>query len=186
MKYGGRARVTKEDNAADSKFNGVYSFGSRVDPTVTGCNVQNPPTTCPQISGFVAYQRTLQSIVAGNSPTANGGGASFYSLNFNPAGMANASETWADGAIFLQDDWRIKPNITISSCLRYETQNNLGDHADFAPRVWLAWGIHANATNKSPKTILHFAFLAFYDGFNSDLVLQQKLQNGIIQQEYPF
>ncbi len=184
IKYGGRARVTKEDNASDSKFNGVYSFGSRVDPTVTGCNVQNPPTTCPQISGFVAYQRTLQSIVAGNSPTANGGGASFYSLNFNPAGMANASETWADGAIFLQDDWRIKPNITISSGLRYETQNNLGDHADFAPRVGLAWGIDGNGKNKSPKTILRLGFGVFYDRFNSDLVLQQQLQNGIIQQEY--
>ena len=184
VKYGGRARVTKQENDSNAKFNGSYSFGSRIDPTVTGCGVPTPPSTCPQISGLVAYQRTLQSIAAGNAPTLNGGGASFYSLNFNPVGMANASETWVDGAVFLQDDWRIKPNITLSSGLRYETQNNLGDHADFAPRIGLAWGIDANGKNKSPKTVLRLGFGMFYDRFNSDLVLQQQLQNGVIQQQY--
>ncbi len=182
IKYGGRARVTKEDNASDSRFNGLYSFGSRVDPTVSGCNVPNPPNTCPQISGLVAYQRTLQSIAAGNAPTQNGGGASFYALNFNAAGSAVADETWADGALFLQDDWRIKTNVTLSYGLRYETQNNLGDHADFAPRIGLAWGIDANKKNKSPKTVLRLGYGIFYDRFTSDLVLQQQLQNGNTQQ----
>jgi len=184
IKYGGRARVTKEEKSSDSRFNGVYSFGSRIDPTVSGCNVQNPPSTCPQISGLVAYQRTLQSIAAGNTPAQNGGGARFYALNFNTIGSAVADETWADGAVFLQDDWRIRPNVTISSGLRYETQNNLGDHADFAPRVGLAWGIDANGRNKSPKTVLRLGYGIFYDRFGSDLVLQQQLQNGVIQQQY--
>ncbi len=189
IKYGGRVRVTKDDNASDSKFNGVYSFGSRVDPTVNGCAVPNPPSNCPQISGIQAYLITLSGL-AQNPPLsmaqiiAKGGGASFYSLNNNQVGRAIASETWADGAVFLQDDWRIKPNITLSSGLRYETQNNLGDHADFAPRVGLAWGIDANGKNKSPKTVLRLGFGMFYDRFNSDLVLQQQLQNGVIQQQY--
>jgi hypothetical protein len=184
IKYGGRLRVTKEDYNSDSRFNGLYSFGSRVDPTVAGCNVPAPPATCPQISGLVAYQRTLQSIAAGNSPTANGGGASFYAVNFNTAGTALANQTWADGALFFQDDWRIKTNITLSSGLRYETQNNLGDHTDFAPRLGLAWGIDANGKNKSPKTVLRLGFGMFYDRFNSDLVLQQQLQGGSIQQQF--
>lgn len=190
IKYGGRARVTKEDNASDSRFNGVYSFGSRVDPTVSGCNVPNPPTTCPHISGLVAYQRTLQFLAGGNTPAnmqlaiQNGGGASFYALNFDTTGSAIAGETWADGALFFQDDWRIRPNITLSSGLRYETQNNLGDHADFAPRVGLAWGIDANGKNKSPKTVLRLGYGIFYDRFTSDLVLQQQLQNGVIQQQF--
>ena len=184
IKYGGRLRVTREDYNSDSRFNGLYSFGSRVDPTVAGCNVPAPPATCPQISGLVAYQRTLQSVAAGNSPTANGGGASFYAVNFNTAGTALANETWVDGALFFQDDWRIKTNITLSSGLRYETQNNLGDHADFAPRLGLAWGIDANGKNKSPKTVLRLGFGMFYDRFGSDLVLQQQLQGGSIQQQF--
>lgn len=185
IKYGGRARVTKDDNASDSRFNGLYSFGSRLDPS-PACAVPNPPTTC-QISGIQAYQITLSGLAQNQSMAtiiANGGGASFYSLNFNPIGTARANETWADGALFIQDDWRIKPNITLSSGLRYETQNGLGDHADFAPRVGLAWGIDANGKNKAPKTVLRLGFGIFYDRFTSDLVLQQQLQNGIIQQQF--
>jgi hypothetical protein len=190
IKYGGRLRVTNEDNASNSKFNGLYSFGSRIDPTAAGCNVPNPPSTCPQISGLVAYQRTLQFLAAGNTPAnmqlaiQNGGGASFYALNFNPAGSAVAGETWVDGAVFLQDDWRIKTNVTFSYGLRYETQNSLGDHADFAPRIGLAWGIDDNGKNKSPKTVLRLGYGIFYDRFTSDLVLQQELQNGVIQQQF--
>src|SRR6266404_1999814 len=44
IKYGGRVRVTKEENSSNARFNGVYSFGSRIDPTVSGCNVPNPPS----------------------------------------------------------------------------------------------------------------------------------------------
>jgi hypothetical protein len=185
IKYGGRARVTKDDNASNSRFNGLYSFGSRLNPSAA-CAVPSPPAAC-QISGIQAYQITIADLAQNQSMAtiiANGGGASFYSLNFNPIGTARANETWADGALFLQDDWRIKPNITLSSGLRYETQNSLGDHADFAPRVGLAWGIDANGKNKSPKTVLRLGFGIFYDRFTSDLVLQQQLQNGIIQQQF--
>jgi hypothetical protein len=187
IKYGGRLRVRKEENTSDSKFNGSYSFGPRTNPTVVGCAVANPPSTCPQLTGIQGYQITLTGLAQNLSLAqiiANGGGASFYSLNNNSAGSAVASETWVDGSIFLQDDWRIKPNVTLSSGLRYETQNNLGDHADFAPRVGLAWGIDAKGKNKSPKTVLRLGFGVFYDRFNSDLVLQQQLQNGVIQQQY--
>ncbi len=189
IKYGGRARVTKQENDSNAKFNGSYSFGSRANPGASNpppCAVLNPAAGS-QITGIQAYQITLNCLAQGvamSTIIANGGGPSFYSLNFNPAGMANASETWVDGALFLQDDWRIKPNITLSSGLRYETQNNLGDQADFAPRIGLAWGIDANGKNKSPKTVLRLGFGMFYDRFNSDLVLQQQLQNGIIQQQY--
>jgi hypothetical protein len=189
VKYGGRVRATKDDNSSNSRFNGSYSFGSRVDPTVSGCAGPNPPSTCPQISGLVAYQRTLQALATGNTPAnmaiaiANGGGASYYSLNFNPTGVANADISWFDGALFLQDDWRLKPAVTLSFGLRYETQNNLGDHADFAPRFGLAWALDGGK-NKSPKTVLRLGYGIFYDRFNSDLVLQQQLQNGVIQQQY--
>jgi len=33
----------------------------------------------------------------------------------------------------------VKPNITVSYGLRYESQNNIGDHADFAPAHRFAW-----------------------------------------------
>jgi hypothetical protein len=188
LKYGGRARVTKEDNASDSRFNGLYSFGSRTKPGGTAaCAAAFIPPGTSQISGILAYQITLNCLAQGESMAtiiANGGGASFYALNFNATERAAANETWADGALFLQDDWRIRTNVTLSYGLRYETQNNLGDHADIAPRVGLAWGIDANGKNKSPKTVLRLGYGIFYDRFTSDLVLQQQLQNGVIQQQF--
>jgi hypothetical protein len=187
IKYGGRLRFTNEDNSSSAKFNGLYSFGSRVDPTVSGCTVPNPPSTCPQLTGIQAYQIMLTGLSQNLSIAqiiANGGGASFYSLNFNPQGSANAGVTWVDGALFLQYDWRIKPNLTLTTGLRYETQNNLGDHADFAPRIGLAWGIDGSGKNKAPETVLRLGYGIFYDRFTTDMVLTQEQQNGVIQQQY--
>lgn len=182
IKYGGRLRATAEDNSSDARFNGSYSFGSRMLP---GCT----PTTgnsC-QVTGLEAYQITLAGLAQNLSMAQiqqNGGGASYYSLNFNSAGSAMANIEWFDGALFVQDDWRIRTNVTLSTGLRYETQNNLGDHADFAPRIGIAWGLDANGKNKSPKTVLRAGYGIFYDRFGSDLVLQQQLQNGVIQQQF--
>jgi len=189
-KIGGRVRDTIDEMASNASFNGAYSFGSRVDPTVAGCNVPNPPTSCPTISGIHAYQITLQALATGNTPAnmANaieeGGGASFYSLNFNTAGTAAARANWFDAGLFVQDDYKFRPNVSVSFGLRYETQNNLGDHADFAPRVGIAWGIDGNGKNKSPKTILRLGYGIFYDRFAENLVLQQELANGLIQQQF--
>jgi hypothetical protein len=187
FKYGGRLRATTEDNSSNARFNGSYSFGSRPDPTVSGCAGPNPPSSCPQISGLQAYVITVKGLQNGMTMSqimAQGGGASFYSLNFNPGGSAIGKVTWVDGALFLQDDWRIRPNVTLSTGLRYETQNNLGDHTDFAPRVGIAWALGGSGKNKSPKTVLRAGYGIFYDRFGADLVLQQQLQNGLIQQQF--
>lgn len=186
-KIGGRVRDTIDEMASNASFNGAYSFGSRVDPTVAGCNVPNPPTSCPTIAGIQAYQITLMGMAQNKTPAeiqAEGGGASFYSLNFNTAGTAAARANWFDAALFVQDDYKFRPNVSVSFGLRYETQNNLGDHADFAPRVGIAWGIDGNGKNKSPKTILRLGYGIFYDRFAENLVLQQELANGLIQQQF--
>jgi hypothetical protein len=128
-----------------------------------------------------SYQTTLMEIANGTTLT---DGPSFYTLSFNTTGSANASVTYFDAGLFVQDDWRIRPNVTLSYGLRYESQNNLGDHADFAPRFGFAWGIGGNGKDKAPKTVLRAGYGIFYDRFGSDLILQQELQNGLIQQIY--
>ena len=190
IKYGGRLRATTDDYLSTAQFNSKYVFGPRPDPRVTGCNVPNPPNTCPQLTGIQAYQIMLQAIATGDTEAnqlagiANGGGASYYVLNSGPSGAALANVTWFDGALFVQDDWRIRPNVTLSTGLRYERQNDLGDHADFAPRVGIAWALGGAGNNRSPKTVLRAGYGIFYDRFSSDLVLQQELQNGVTQQQF--
>jgi hypothetical protein len=156
LKFGGRLRDTKDDNSSNAKFNSSYTFSS-----------------------LQSYQTTLMDLATGSPLT---DGPSFYSLNFNNVGAARASVSYFDLGLFAQDDWRLRPNITLSLGLRFESQNNLGDHADLAPRIGLAWGLDGNGKNKAPKTILRAGWGIFYDRFTSDLILQQELQNGAIQQ----
>jgi hypothetical protein len=181
-KIGGRLRDTTDSTASNASFNGAYSFGARLQP---GC-VPSATDNC-EITPLQAYQITLMDQALNMSPAAiqlAGGGASFYSLNFNPAGTAATRVNFFDGALFVQDDYKWRPNVTISYGLRYETQNNLGDHADFAPRLGIAWGLDGNGKNKSPKTVLRLGYGIFYDRFAENLVLQQQLANGFIQQQF--
>jgi hypothetical protein len=43
---------------------------------------------------------------------------------------------------FVQDDWRAKPNLTVSFGLRYEVQTLISDYRDVAPRFGFAWAPH--------------------------------------------
>ena len=84
--------------------------------------------------------------------------------------------TLVDAGLFIQDDWKIRPNVTFSYGLRFETQNNFPDKSDFAPRIGLAWGIGGSAKNP-PKTVLRAGFGIFYDRFTYDLVETQQRFN---------
>jgi hypothetical protein len=185
LKYGGRLRATTDSNSTNALFNGEYSFGKRtLAPSVCTPTVAN--NNCA-ITPLQSYQMMLQDLSAGLTMAdiqAVGVGPSFYSLAVNGAGRAATDVTYLDGALFVQDDWRLRTNVTVSAGLRYETQNNLGDHADFAPRLGVAWGIGAKGKNASPKMVLRAGFGIFYDRFTEDLVLTQQLQNGIIQQQF--
>ena len=47
---------------------------------------------------------------------------------------------WFDAGLYAEDEWRAKPNLSFTYGLRVESQNNIHDHADFAPRLGVAWG----------------------------------------------
>jgi hypothetical protein len=181
LKFGARLRVNRDANEQQPNFNGTFTFGSRQNPS---CPPNSTPQTCPNITGIAAYQMTVQGLAQGQNLTAiiaAGGGASQYLV---ATGSARADVTYFDLGPYIQDDWRIRPNITLSTGLRYETQNNLGDHADFAPRLGVAWAVDGNGKNKSPKTVLRAGFGIFYDRFSYDLVLQQQRLNGVTQQQF--
>ena len=88
-----------------------------------------------------------------------------------------------DAGLFAQDDWRLRPTFTLSLGLRYETQNNIGDHGDIAPRLGFAWGIGSGKT-RQPKTVIRGGFGLFYDRFSENLTLQALQLNGVMQQQF--
>jgi len=98
-------------------------------------------------------------------------------------GKASFNVNMIDVGLFAQDDWKIRPTVTLSYGLRFETQNDFSSKANFAPRLGFAWGIDGNA-KKAPKTVLRAGFGMFYDRFSSNLILEQDRYGGLDPQLY--
>jgi hypothetical protein len=179
-KFGGRIRATNDRDQVSNNFNGTFSFGSREGPTAN-CPNALVNGVCI-ITPIEAYQITEQGIAAGKpfvTIQAMGGGATYFTQTMQTAGgtqIIPSTVTLVDAGLFIQDDWKVRPNVTLSYGLRFETQNNFPDKSDFAPRIGLAWGIGGSAKNP-PKTVLRAGFGMFYDRFTYDLVETQQRFN---------
>ncbi len=61
--------------------------------------------------------------------------------------------------VFIQNDWRAKPNLSLSFGVRYEQETVLKDKNNFGPRFGMAW----NPFKKSEKTVIRFGAGIFYN-----------------------
>ena len=112
------------------------------------------------------------------------GAPSFFPAQYTrSAGAATSSLSRIDVAPFFQDDWRMRPNLTVSLGLRYETQTNIHDWHDIAPRVGFAWSPDGGSKGNG-KTVVRGGFGMFYDRFSQDLTLEADRYNGTAQQSF--
>ena len=106
----------------------------------------------------------------------------FRSSQFNlTAGKLGAFVNRLDGALFAGDDWKLCSRITASFGLRFETENVISDHADWAPRLGLAWALGKSA---NPKTVLRAGWGVFYQRFDDDQMINANRLNGTNQTTY--
>ena len=180
-KWGGRVRESFLRDTSVNNFGGTFTFFGGIGPELNADNQAIAGTT-EQLSALEVYRRTLLFQQEGMSTAqirALGGGASQFSLS---AGTPTTPVNQLDTGVFVNDDWRARPNLTFSYGLRYEAQTNIGDHGDFAPRAAVAWGIDGGA-NKTAKTVLRAGFGIFYDriGINDTL---NATRYGLTEQTY--
>jgi hypothetical protein len=97
-------------------------------------------------------------------------------------GLPSAEVSAFDAGLYIQDDWRVRSNITLSGGLRFETQNHIYDNADLAPRLGFAWGV--GGRSGPPKVVVRGGMGIFYDRFQEGQILQAERLNGITQQQF--
>jgi carboxypeptidase family protein len=100
------------------------------------------------------------------------------------AGNPEAKISQHDIGGFLQDDWRIRDNVTLSYGLRVEAQTNLDSAPKFAPRVALAWAPGSTAQTKRPLTVIRTGFGVYYFRVEDTLFMDANRFNGINQQQF--
>ncbi len=56
---------------------------------------------------------------------------------------------------FLQNDWKVKSNLTLSFGLRYEAQTNIGDRNNFDPRLGVAYALDRTTVLRGGVGLFH-------------------------------
>ena len=167
IKFGGRLRDDRLHEQSETNFNGRFIFtGTPGYPQAIDVYRQNQ---------LLATQGISQAQIA--------------ALGFGPAEFLQTTGTpltevnLVDLGVFVQDDWRLKPNLSLSGGLRYETQNGIPYRTNLAPRIGLAWA-PLGRQGQASKTVIRAGSGIFYDRFTSNLLLNASQLNGINQTQF--
>ena len=169
LKFGARFRGITSSEFTESNFNGTFIF-SPVFDDASG-------TFIPALSVYQNQQKLGCPPLTPTNPPRPSCPAQFSISTGSP----RVSVGWFDAGLYAEDEWRAKPNLSFTYGLRFESQNQIHDHADFAPRLGVAWGIGSNG-KAAPKTVVRAGFGIFYDRFGYNLVQEANLLNGVTQQ----
>lgn len=158
IQFGGTLLDLPRRESTNGNFNGTFTFNSLAD-----------------------YQQTLQGLQNGLTMTqiqAAGYGPSQFNIT---AGNLSASINRVDGALFFNDDWTLSPHFTASYGLRFQSENDVSRHSNWAPRLGIAWGLgHGSNT----KTVLRAGWGIFYESLDDDHMMIAARLNGRNQQTY--
>jgi hypothetical protein len=191
FRFGIRLRGVKLEDVSQSNFGGTFNFAGGLAPELDANNDVVLSGGLPVLSNITSLERFRRTVLLqqkGFTPaeiTARGGGPTQFTLSGgNPA--ADVSQT--DFGAFFQDEWRLRPNFTLTLGLRYESQSNIGSSLNFAPRIFFAWAPGGTSTGTigqfgagQPAFVIRGGFGIFYDRFNETNTLGARRFNGVNQ-----
>lgn len=169
VKFGIRVRSSSLEDRSESNYGGTFQF--------SGFFAENDPFDLNS-DGLVSPLEQYRAKVSGATdvrynPT------QFRITTGNP--LAEVSQT--DVGLFVTDDWRVNPGLTLSGGLRYEYQTNVSDNFNFAPRLSFAYSPGAGGA-RAPKTVFRGGFGIFYDRISDNLTLNINRFDGVQQLSY--
>jgi carboxypeptidase family protein len=209
LKLGVRLRNVRVRSISPNNFGGSYTFAGGIGPGLDANDQLLPGGPAIEISSLERYRRTLvfqrQHLTPAQIRSLGGGATQFSIAGGNPEADVNQN----DISFYVQDDWKLRPNFTISPGLRYENQNNITSDLNFAPRIGFAWSPAFGGKKKTPpaadtksateakpatpakpagpsepKTVIRGGVGIFYSRISEDLVLQARRFNGFNQQQF--
>jgi hypothetical protein len=160
IKFGTWMRDNREADYGNGNFNGTFTFPSMQAFVDTwngiqqGQTIQQIAANCPQGQTCTPIRLTYTT-----GPTA-------FKANIYEA------------AFFYQDDWKVNPFLTLSGGLRWEAQNHVPDHSDWAPRFAFAYALDGHKKGAVQKTVLRGGFGFFYDRFGVDDLMSLEQNHG--------
>ena len=193
LRFGARARGVHITDFSPQNFGGTFTFSGGDAPQLDANNqivrdANNNPVLIP-ITSLERYRRTL--LFQGNPDMRLlGGGVTQFSI---AGGNPEAKVSQIDLGTFVQDEWRLRPNLTFTMGMRYESQTNISSNYNFAPRLFFAWapggtsvggGPGAPASSSSPKMVIRGGMGVFYDRFSEQATLIENRFNGTTQQDF--
>jgi hypothetical protein len=176
IKFGTWVRDNRDANTSSSGFNGSYTFATLAD-FAGAMNKFYNGTACP--AGAPAGEVVCDT---SGAPTANLPIKMSLKIG-NTKYLGNVF----DAALFFQDDWKVNKFLTLSGGVRWETQNHVSDHSDFAPRFAFAYALDGHKKGTVQKTVVRGGYGFFYDRFGIGSLMgleQNHVSNSPSQQQY--
>ena len=140
-------------------FNGAFVFGGGLAP-VLGDGTQQTA-----ISGLEQYRRTLLGLPGGVPTT--------YNVT---QGTALVPFTQWRVAGYAQDQWTLRPNLSIALGLRYALQTSPGSYGNLVPRVGIAW-----SPDRKQRWVIHARGGLFNGAVTPDVTTEAYRLNGVRQ-----